>query len=69
MWYWLKTFPPQFNPCSKYFATNTVCFSQEIVKRGINLLKIDTVKHPGDLFTKILPRTKFEYIRKDIMGW
>ena len=64
-----KTIPPQFTPRSKYYAIKTVWFREEIVKRGIALLKIDTVQQLGDLFTKGLPKATFEYLRSRIMGW
>ena len=41
------TFPPQFTPCSKYYAIKTILFCQDIVKRGIKLPKIDTVEKLG----------------------
>ncbi len=37
-----KTLPPQFTPRSKYYATKTIWFREEIHKRRIKLLKIDT---------------------------
>ena len=43
-------------------------FREVIVKREINILKMDIVEHIGDLFTKSLTRTKFEYLRSNIMG-
>ncbi len=33
------------------------------------LVKIETVKQLGGLFTKALPRVQFEYLRKNLMGW
>ena len=65
-----KTLPPQFTPCSKYYATKTIWFREEINKRGIKLLKIDTTEQLGDIFTKkglCLPT--FEYLRSKIIGW
>ena len=64
-----KTLPPQFTPRIKYYAAKTIWFWEEIFKRGIKLLKIDTVEQLGDIFTKGLPRATFEYLRKRIMGW
>ena len=64
-----KTLPPQFTPRSKYYASKTIWFREEINKRGIKLMKIDTVEQLGDMFTKGLPRATFEYLRKRIMGW
>ena len=47
-----KTFPTQFTPRNKYHASQTIWFCEEINKRGINLLKIDTVEKMGDIFAK-----------------
>ena len=64
-----ETIPPQFTPRSKYYAIKTVWFREEINKRGIKLLKIDTTEQLGDIFTKGLPRATFEYLRKKMMLW
>ena len=64
-----KTIPPQHTPRSKYYAIKTVWFREEIVKRGISLMKIDTVEQLGDIFTKGVPKATLEYLRKRIMGW
>ena len=61
--------PPQWTPRSKWYATKTIWFREEIHKRGIKLLKIETMEQLGDIFTKGLPRATFEYLRKKIMGW
>ena len=57
-----ETLPPQFTPRSKYYATTTICFSEEINKRGINLLKIETYEQLGNMFTKGLARPMVEYL-------
>ena len=64
-----ETLPPQYTPRSKHYAIKTVWFREAIVKRGIKLVKIDTVEQLGDIFTKSLPRVVFEYLRKKLMGW
>ncbi len=64
-----ETLPPQFTPRSKHYAIMTVWFRDQIVKRGIKLLKIETVEQLGDLFTKGLGKVPFEYLRKKLMGW
>ena len=64
-----ETIPPAFTPRSKYYAIKTVWFREEIQKRGVKLLKIDTIEQLGDIFTKGLPRATFEYLRKRMMGW
>ena len=64
-----ETLPPQFTPRSKYYATKTIWFREEINKRGIKLLKIDTTEQLGDIFTKGLAQPTFEYLRSKIIGW
>jgi hypothetical protein len=61
--------PPQFTPRIKYYAIKTIWFREEIHKRGINLLKIDTTEQLGDIFTKGLSQPTFEYLRSKITGW
>ncbi len=57
-----ETLPPQFTPCSKYYATKNIWFREEINKPGIKLLKIETSEQLGDMFTKGLAKTTFEYL-------
>jgi hypothetical protein len=64
-----ETLPPQFTPRSKYYATKTIWFREEIHKRGIKLKKIETSEQMGDIFTKGLPQETFEYLRSRIIGW
>ena len=47
-----ETLPPQFTPLSKYYATKTIWFWEEIHRRGIKLLMIETSEKLGDMFTK-----------------
>jgi hypothetical protein len=61
-----KTLPPQFTPRSKYYAIKTIWFCEEIFKRDVQLLKIDTAKKLGDIFTKGLTRFVFESISEKI---
>ncbi len=64
-----ETLPPQFTPRSKYYATKTICFHEEIHKHGIKLKKIETREKLGDIFTKGLTQATFEYLRAKIVGW
>ena len=64
-----ETIPPQFTPRSKYYAIKTIWFREEIQKRGIKLVKINSVEQLGDILTKGLARPAFEYLRKKLMGW
>jgi hypothetical protein len=62
-----ETLPPQFTPRSKYYATKTIWFREEIHKRGIQLKKIETSEKLGDVFTKGLTQATFEYLRVKIV--
>ena len=55
-----RTLPSKFTPCSKYYATKTIWFCEEINKRKILLLEISTTEQMRDLFTKGLPRANVE---------
>jgi len=64
-----ETIPPQYTPRSKHYHIKTIWFREQIRKRGIKLLKIDTLEQLGDIFTKGLARPLFEHLRKKLMGW
>ena len=57
-----ETLSPQFILRTKYYTTKTIWFHEEIHKRGIKLLNIDTTEQLGDIFTKGLSQPTFEYI-------
>ncbi len=57
-----ETLPPQFTPLSKCYATKTIWVCEEINRRGIKLLKIETSEQLGDMFTKGLAKPTFEYL-------
>jgi hypothetical protein len=63
------TLPLQYTPWSKHYHIKTIWFRELIKKLKIKLVKIETVKQLGDLFTKGLSRVQFEYLRKNLMGW
>ena len=65
----LNTKPPQFTPRSKHYAIKTNWFREQILLRGIKVLKIDTAEQLGDIFTKSLPEVAFKYLCKRITGW
>ena len=64
-----KTLPPQFTLQSKYYASKTIWFWEEIHKHCIKLMKIDMVEQLGDIFTKGLVLVTFEYLCKQLIGW
>ena len=64
-----NTLPPGYTPRSKFFHLETIWFREEIAKRGIKLVKVDTKEQLGDMFTKGLVQVTFEHLRKKLMGW
>ena len=60
--------PSQYIPQSKYHATKTIWFCKEIVKRGIKLVKVETVEELSDMLTKAWSRVTFGYLRSTLMG-
>ena len=44
-----ETLSPQFIPRSKHYATKTVWFCEEFLKRGIKIVNIDALPQLGDL--------------------
>ena len=64
-----EVFPPKFTPRIKYYASKTILFREEINKRVIKLLNIDTAEKLRGIFNKLLPRKILEYIWNKIMGW
>ena len=64
-----NTIPPGYTPRSKFFHLETIWFREEIARRGIKLVKVDTKEQLGDMFTKGLVQVTFEHLRKKLMGW
>ena len=66
-----KLEPPRMTPRSKHYATKYHWFRERVCSpnSGIQLFKIDTLNQLGDIFTKSLGRTQFEFLRKKLMGW
>ena len=60
---------PKLTTRNKHYVAKSIWFQEDIVKRGIQLVKIDTGEQLGDIFTKSLPKTTFEYLRKKLIGW
>ena len=64
-----NTVPPDYLPRSKFFHLEYVWFREQIVTRGIKLVKVETKEQLGDIFTKGLVKVAFEYLRKRLLGW
>ena len=45
----IEKIPPQFTPTSNNYVTTTIYPREEIFKRGIKTVNIDTFEHMGDL--------------------
>jgi hypothetical protein len=58
-----KTLPRQFTPQSKFYTIKTIWFCKETHKCCVQLLKINTVKQVGDIFTKGLTQVTFECLQ------
>ena len=52
-----KTFSHKFTSCSKQYALKNVWFCEYIQKRGIKLLKIDTVKKLGEMIANVMTKS------------
>ncbi len=64
-----NTIPPECTPRSKFYHIETIWFREQIVLRGIEVVKIDTHEQLGDIFTKDLSKVVFEYLRLKLCGW
>ena len=64
-----ETLPHLCTPWSKHYAIKTIWFCEEIVKKGIKLVKINNFEQLGDIFTKTLSWVTFEYFRSKLLGW
>ena len=62
---------PRMTHRSKHYAIKYHWFREHVSKPDsrIELWKIDTENQLGDIFTKSLGRTVFEFLRKKLMGW
>ncbi len=64
-----NTLPPEYTPRSKFYHIETIWFREQIVLRGIEVVKVDTHEQLGDIFTKDLSKVVFEYLRLKLCGW
>mmetsp|Transcript_4163 Transcript_4163/g.6401 ORF Transcript_4163/g.6401 Transcript_4163/m.6401 type:complete len:708 (-) Transcript_4163:225-2348(-) len=64
-----NTIPPEYTSRSKFYHIETIWFREQIVTRGIEVVKIETTEQLGDIFTKGLTKEVFEYLRKKLCGW
>ena len=62
-----QTIPPQFNPASKQYAVKTHWFRDRCIDFEIVIQKILTIEQLGDICTKYLLVSTFQYLRKKLM--
>jgi hypothetical protein len=60
--------PPRLTPRSKHIAVKYHWFREKL-SNELKIKSIPTDKQKADIFTKALPRVKFEKARGLIMGW
>ena len=63
-----ETLPSQFTPHCKHYSTKTIWFRDNIFKRGIKLINIDTCQQLGYFFAKGLLNVTFKYLENKLMG-
>jgi len=61
--------PEQHRPRTKHIGVKWPHFRGQIAQGDITVQRIDTNLDWADIFTKALPRTKFELLRMMMMGW
>ena len=61
--------PEQYRPRTKHIGIKWHHFRDQIASGALEIQKIDTTQNWADIFTKPLPRTQFEFLRKQMMGW
>jgi len=65
----LASNPDKGRPRTKHISIKWHHFLDQVRSGAIKVKKIDTEVQPADLLTKPLPRSKFEALRKLLMGW
>ena len=61
---------PNISPRTKHIAVKYHFFREAVGEgKGIQIMKIDTAEQMADIFTKGLPMTQFQYLRKKLIGW
>ena len=61
--------PLQFTPSSNNYPTKNTWFREDIFKRGIKLVNIDTLQKLGYLFTKGFPKEMLKYLQNKLIRW
>ena len=56
-------------PRSEHYGAKYHWFCEHLKPNNIEILKINTKDQQADMLTKALRREKFEFNRKQLMGW
>jgi len=65
----LATSDTHFKPRIEHISLKFLHFQDQILNGTITIWKIGMYENLADIFEKPLGRSKFEYMRKLIMGW
>ena len=60
---------PQMNPRAKYISLKYHHFRSYVANKLVTILPIATDEQTADIFTKVLPDTKFFHLRKKLCGY
>ena len=60
---------PKMNPRTKHIAIKYHFFREAVRKNILRITRVDTKNQLADIFTKAVPLTTLEPLRKEIMGW
>ena len=60
---------PRLRPRTKHIAIKHHHFRSKVADGTIKVFPIDTDEQIADMFTKPLPKDKFQYLRKFLLGW
>ena len=59
----------KYRPRTKYVSIKYHHFREHVKNKTIKVLAIDTKEQIVDIFTKLLEKASFEYLRYKLMGW
>jgi len=65
----LATSESNFKPRTKHISLKFHHFHDQIKNGSLQVIKVASTENLADIFTKPLGRTKFEYLRKLLLGW
>ena len=60
---------PKYRPRTKHIAIKYHHFREWVKNKTITITRVSTEDQEGEIFTKPLPKDRFEFLRKKFMGW